>query len=50
MQLSGEGSIQGSFMCLHPTGDGGTAAPFMLRDLQYALLGTFDDPAYELVG
>ena len=50
MQLSGEGSIQGSFMCLHPTGDGGTAAPIMLRDLQYALLGTFDDPAYELVG
>ena len=50
LQLSGEGSIQGSFMCLHPTGEAGTAPPIMLRDLQYALLGTFADPAFKPAG
>ena len=50
LQLSGEGSIQGSFMCLHPTGEAGSARPTMLRDLQYALMGTFADPTFERAG
>ena len=50
LQLSGEGSIQGAFMCLHPTGEAEAARPTMLRDLQYALVGTFVDPAFEPAG
>ena len=50
LQLSGEGSIQGSFMCLHLSGEVDTAPPIMLRDLQFALLGTFADPAFDPAG
>jgi len=46
-QLSGEGTIQGSFFRLprsdDPTDQGSSV---MLRDVQYVLVGTFTDPAF----
>jgi hypothetical protein len=50
-QLTGTGTIQGAFFCLQRPGEAGDpATSTMLRDVQYALVGTYADPAFDAKG